>query len=579
MICAIPGLGFASNSDEDILRAMQDELSRSMKELRLESLKKPYFIEYTIKVRDSHSAQASLGALAANDNERSAQLTVNVRVGSENFDNTNFFDVGLGFFGSSDDEESFKSRDIPIELSYGALRRELWLATDAAYKQAAEILSKKEASYKNRIRKDTTPDFSFPAKKVFNEISQEDIPSFNNASYAELIKKVSDIFNKYPKVFTSKVGFEYLPVKTYYVNSEGSKYVKVNHFAGIEASCFTQAEDGMPLSQYFTAYADKPENLPAADSIARAVESIAKNLTDMRDASVLDDSYSGPVLFSGQAAGELFAQFFLPNLVAQREISSEGGFSATGDRNNAFQTKIGGRVLPEFISVTAKPTDKAFGKTPLVGSYLLDDEGTPAQDVNLVVKGYLKTLLSSRTPIKRVTESNGHKRGGAPMLSSLFIESSKPSTDKELKARFIKLLKDRDLPFGIFVNKVMNSNVFQTSIYNLSGAGFDVSFSNSKMQIVEAYKLYPDGKMEILRGVEAQGIAPASFKDIIATGNTSYAMNYLAPAVVSSFVTGGEMYQGASVVTPSILLEDAEIKPLDGNFHKLPTITNPLSGK
>ena len=240
-----------SNQDKEILKAMEDEMQRSMDELYLESLERPYYIEYTITIAEPLVIGGSLGSIKDLSHNPRARLNVEVKVGDYEFDNTNFFDFGLNFFGSGDDEERFSGRPIALEPDYQNLRRELWLATDAAYKQAAEILSKKQAAIKNRIRRDTTHDFLKiePSENYF--IS--DNGQINVQKYKALVKRLSAVFMDYPQITISNVGFEYIPEKTYFLNSEGMKYIKNDYYTGLEIAAFTQAEDGMPLTDMYTA--------------------------------------------------------------------------------------------------------------------------------------------------------------------------------------------------------------------------------------------------------------------------------------------------------------------------------------
>ena len=221
---------------DEILRAMKDELNRSMNELKLETLDKPYYIAYTLKLRSTSSIKSILGSVVDSGSFNFASMNVEVRVGDYKLDNSNFFDVGLGFFGSADDEEVFKNRRLPFELSYNVIRRELWLATDAAYKQNSEIYSKKLSVMQNRIRKDTIPDFTKvePAKNyIFN-----DFPKFDMIKNAELLNKLSAILKAFPEINSSSVSMEYLPEVTFYVNSEGMEYVNSEYYTGLEAAVF-----------------------------------------------------------------------------------------------------------------------------------------------------------------------------------------------------------------------------------------------------------------------------------------------------------------------------------------------------
>ncbi len=561
--------------NNNIINAMRDEMKRSMEDLSLESLQKPYYIEYTISVKEPKNIQANLGAVTVSADSKAAYLNVAVRVGDYKFDNTNYFDIGLSFFGSSDDEERFKKRLIPVEANYKNLRRELWLSTDAAYKQAAELYSKKEAAIKNRLRKDTTHDF-LPIEPTRRFIADKP-PEFDMKEYENLVESLSGIFNNYPEIISSSVGIEYLPKTVYYINSEGVEYIRTDLFTGIEIAAYTQAGDGMPLANYFTAFSLAPKDLPAPDSLRKAAIEVAEKLMQIRDAPILDEPYSGPVLFTGNAAAELFAQSFAPNLVAQREPLTDRG-KQENDRYSAFQTKIGGRVLPEFLSVDAIPEYKTYANTPLIGHFEIDDNGILTANVNLINNGYLKTLLSSRVPTRRIRKSNGHKRGGAPMLSNIILESDKEHKKslEELKEKMLKLCADRELPYGIMAKKIMDNNIMFTTLYRLAYGNYKMPRGAGKLAPVEVYKVYPDGREELVRGAEAVGFTVQTFKDILYVGREGYVMNYLAPSVISSYVSGGDQYIGGTIISPDLLFEDGEIRPMDEDFRKPPVLANPI---
>ena len=565
------------SQNPDILKAMRDEIDRSMQDLEMESLEKPYYIEYLLRIREDHSVSGYLGSITDKNESQIARLSVDIRVGDYTFDNSNFFDVGLSFFGSSDDEERFKSRTVPYDLDYQTLRRELWLATDAAYKQSAEIFAKKNSALKNKMRKDTTPDFL--EMDIKSSYKLKPYYPFDFKYFTDLIKSVSAVFAEYPEIHVSSSGVEYQPETFYYANSEGVEYIKTKFYTGFEIVAATQAEDGMNLADVFSAYAQNPNNLPDKDSLVHAARHLAENLMAQKNTDYVSDTYVGPVIFEDQAAGQIFAQIFAPNLVTQREPLTEGGMQ-TNDRNTAFQRKIGGRVLPEFLSIEDNPSKSMYEETHLLGTYAIDDEGVPAEQVNLVEKGYLKNLLSSRVPIKRVRKSNGHKRGGAPMFSNLIVDvadEEKAVDSDSLKQRLIELCKARELPYGIIIRKIIDQNVLFTTLYRTTYGNFRFPQGEGKFIISEAVKVFPDGREEIVRGLEGSGFTVQTFKDLILAGDTKYAMNILAPSVTSPFISGGDQYVGASIITPDILFEDAELRVIDADFNKPPYLNNPVA--
>lgn len=565
-------------ADGEILRAMKDEIKRSMSELKIESLEKPYYIEYKLVMNNPTVIKSTLGSLSDITNRPYSRLNVQVRVGDYKFDNTNFFDIGLGFFGSSDDEEKYKNRSIGQEFDYYSLRRNLWLATDAAYKQSAELFAKKISALKNRARKDTTHDY-LKMEPVKN-YKKEEFPVFDKNYFTDLANSLSSVFLDYNDIYSSEVLFENVNKTTYYVNSEGVEYIKSYYYTSMEIVAATQANDGMPLSNYDTEFARSPKEFPNKSILLEKTKNVAEILSKTKKSKPLDDSYSGPVLFTKSASSELFAQSFAPNLVTQRKAISDGGF--VGDETGkAFQSKIGGRVLPEFLSLEANPLLSSFNDKELVGHYLIDDNGINSEKVSLVESGYLKNLLSSRIPTKRVRKSNGHKRGGAPMISSLFMSSDDEQSLKyeDIKEKMIELCKNRELPYGIIVKKIMNRNVLYTTLYRQTMGQTNIPRGAGKFVPTEIYKIYPDGREELTRGVNGNGFTVRSFKDIIFVGKKPYVYNYLAPAVVSPFVSGGDQYIPSSVIIPDLLFEDGELKLLDDDFKKPPYLPNPLVKK
>ncbi len=567
----------AAIDEEMVYRAMQDEMQRNMRELQLGDLPRAYHMTYSLSIRKSISVHSTLGDVQDVDTGTVAILSVAVRVGGPKFDNTNYFDVSLGFFGSSDDEEAFRTRRIPFEYTYNSLRRELWLATDACYKQAVELYAKKEGSLKNRTRTDTTWDFGYLLPETLINVTGVD-RKWDVTTLQNLCSDVSAVFRSAPGVQSVRVGTEYVPEETLLLTSEGRRMHKFESFAGFEIVASGQAPDGMPVGNTYAAYGITPDDFPSRDSLIRAGVIVGDLLTKAMQASTID-AYSGPILFEGQAAGEIIAQVFAPNLVAQRQPLSDGGFSAN-DRYLAFQNKIGARVLPEWLSVRAVPLRVKDSGRPVAGHYDIDDDGIQAQDVRLVDNGYLKTLLSSRVPTKRISASNGHQRGGAAMLSVIEFEArdnKRQLSAAALRARMMKMVKDRDLPYGIIIRKALNQNLLFTGLYAVAGPDFPLPQGEGKLGLLEVWRVYPDGREEIVRGVESAGLAPVLFKDIIAVGKSTTVHNYLAPSVSPSFITGGAQYLVSTIITPDLLFEDLELRPIEGDMPTTPHLSSPLN--
>ena len=135
--------------------AMQDEMKRSMAELRMKGEAAPYYIAYEVLDRTMSDVSGRLGAIIENPPRRTRTLRVEVRVGDYTFDSSRF--VVQGFGGAALSGETVIA---PLDDDYDAMRREIWLTTDVAYKRAITMFARKKAAFQNRTASDPIPDFS-----------------------------------------------------------------------------------------------------------------------------------------------------------------------------------------------------------------------------------------------------------------------------------------------------------------------------------------------------------------------------------------------------------------------------------
>ena len=71
----------AAPSPDPVMRAMTDELQRSVSELQFKDLEKPYFIQYIVLDQDQYRSSATFGALTASNQSQSRYIQAQVRVG------------------------------------------------------------------------------------------------------------------------------------------------------------------------------------------------------------------------------------------------------------------------------------------------------------------------------------------------------------------------------------------------------------------------------------------------------------------------------------------------------------------
>ena len=534
-------------SDSPVMRAMSDELKRSVAELQFRDLDRPYFIQYVILDEERYRASATFGGLTASDMDRRRIMQVQARVGDYDFDNSEFA-TGPQFQGPP---PSGIVSETVIENNYDAIRHSLWLATDAAYKQSVEQLARKRAFVQNKVSTEQIPDFS--KEMAVTAIGTTKMLEFDKARWEKQIREWSGIFRDYPAIQRSNVTLEAQVTHRYLVNSEGTETFQPSMLVSVEIEALTEAPDGMRLRHWIPFNVAGFEQLPSQEEIAKSIRQMAADLTTLRTAPVLDTDYSGPVLFTGQASAEMFARVLVPNLSGQRLPLTDQQQAPTN--RSELVDRLNRPVLPRFLSVFDDPTAQRIGNKELIGYYQVDDQGVPARRVSLIEQGVLKNLLMSRRPGKDMPQSNGHGRSGVPgretaQIGNLFIQSNDGKSYETLKDELIKMCLEENLKYGILIKAL------------------DTDPRSPIGMPVLTYKVYvDDGREELIRGAFAQGIPIRSLRQIEAVGNDSFVVNRLA---------GGDLPTPTSIVAPSVLLEEMELKKPAANQQKPSLLTHPF---
>ena len=574
----------ARAQDDVVLRAMHDELARSMQQLQLEKLEKPYFIAYRVQEKNTTDVTASFGAVLSSASTRNRFLSVEIRVGSPKLDNSNFFSTSFlnraglaGGFGGV--------VQLPLADDYKEIRRQLWLATDSAYKKALEVLSRKRAALENKTGAEEISDFSPQQPATVTEAQAP--PKIDVPQLESLARSLSAVFKGSPAIFTDSARVRVEQTYTRYINSEGTSFTRNTPEAGVVLLAGTQAADGAPLRDFLAVYGHSINDLPSVGDLGSRARAMGERLEKLRDAPLVDH-YNGPVLFEGQAAAELFSQVVAPALLAlRRPVSDTPQFEMiSANLGNPYQDRLGGRVLPDFLSVADDPTQSRYQDEPLLGASRVDDDGVPARRTVLVENGTLKTLLVTRNPVTGVTASTGSRRGGTVAPSNLLVTVSQGLAEEALKARLLSLVQQRGKPFGIVVERLANPMAAdpQDMMSTLMSSFMPGQGGEGPTQLaLVAYKLFPDGHSELVRNVAVDGITTASFKDIVAASARS--LVYSSPFLsmknsVFSIFTGGSPAETeaplASFVVPSLLFDDVTLKRPVKEIPKLPLSPRPV---
>ena len=554
-----------------VLRAMRDELTRSMQELELEQMDKPYFLAYRVVDSLDIGATAQFGALTSTNDNLSRSLTVEVRVGDANLDNTNFLPE------QSWQPPQARSFPLPLDDDYRELRRRIWLATDFAYKHALETLARKRAALQTNTREEL-PDFTIEEPHIsFGEASAE-APKVGDLE--SLVRGLAALFKEMPAIDESTVRARVSNTSSHYVNSEGTAYTQHLPTASLQALAKTQAPDGTVLQDFEAFYAHTWQALPERQRLERRIREMGTALAARREAEAVD-LYNGPVLFEGQAAAALFAQVIVPRLLAVRvPVADRRIRSYAASLRNPFVDKIGARVLPRSLDLRDDPTIDRNGAGPLLGGYTVDTDGIPAEPTTLIERGMLRSLLAGRNPISGILRSTGNQRGDLLMPSNLLLTTERGVSGDQLREEFHALVAERGAEFGIVVRRLGVPSLKLDRGDRPATSGGEVSIE----RLTRAFKVYADGSEEPIRKAELSAFGEAAFRDIVAVSETT--SNHTLEVFISgayALRTTSARYGRTSgrpplvsISTPDLLFEEATVRKPPGNVPRPPLAPHPF---
>ncbi len=532
-------------ADDAVFKAMADELARSMTRLKIDPSPAPYFLSYRVEDHDLLQIHARYGALTESDREQNRYLYAEVRVGDKTFDNTNFL-------GSWQDVYNIR-KSLVEENDYNALRHQIWLVTDEAYKDALENLARKRAYLQTHPVREEIADFS--AAPALEHMEAPATLSVDAKAWETTVRAAAAALADFPALADWKVEYEARAANKRYLNSEQSRHLKSYVRQLLEISATTQAADGQRLSGFLRFVTSDVNAPPSGAELMEAVKKLGADLTAAAAAPVLDD-YAGPVLFSDYAAAQLISQLFVNELSPVREFVAAEDWMNQMLPAGKLAERLNRRVMPEFVTITDRPDLKEWKGRRLLGYQAVDDEGVASKAITLVDKGRLMALPMGRQPTKRVAESNGHARTlinqwTQPAPTNLFVKADVSLPKKQLVEKLRKLASEFGNEYGLLITQLNERTVAD----GYSWAEQTQDKPEPLTAPVIAFKVFAkDGRLEPVRGLEFDEATIRSLRDIGAMGKDETLYSILQPSLISQ-----SMYPLA-IETPSILIEEMELK-------------------
>src|SRR5215469_7636393 len=244
---------------DPVLKAMVAELKRSQEKLQLGQLQRPYYIDYQVTEVQDYVVDATLGAVRSDQTNTGRLVRVVVRIGDYKQDS--YYAEGTG-----------SMEPMPLDNNEMALRHQLWLATDNAYKAALSGLTEKQAALKNVVVETDLPDFS--QEQPVEPVGDLARLGVDLDKWKQLARATSDLFRADPDLDASETSLHFRIVNRYFVNTEGTV---TRH--GSAAYTFTfagsgQAADGMRLDRSHGYIVSRPEELPTPDQVRKDAQQL-----------------------------------------------------------------------------------------------------------------------------------------------------------------------------------------------------------------------------------------------------------------------------------------------------------------
>lgn len=537
----------AQAKQDAVLQALELELARSMAKLGAQEAP-PYFLSYEVTETQRVSASAAFGSLSYSDRSHRRSLDVDVRVGDYALDNSRHLRESLSF------RSPRRSRSqLALDDDVDAMRSVIWNATDRHYKRAVEQLTKVRSDVEVKVdAEDQSADFSkeTPAEDL-REVAL--LGAVDLAAWEDKVRRYSQPFADGENIHGGRVGLRVAAETRWFVNSEGARVRTGKRQYQLTIDARTIAEDGMALPRYESFYARDLAGLPNDAAVMATVRRMIDDLEALRDAPIVDP-YAGPALLSGRAAGVFFHEVLGHRVEGHRQKREDEG--------QTFKKKVGERILPEGFSITFDPTRKTLEDTALIGAYDYDNEGVAARPVAVVEDGVFKRFLMSRSPIEGFPNSNGHGRksiGYAPVArqSNLIVEATQVVGGDALKERLLAEVRAQGKEYGLLFEDIQGG-------FTLTGRDIPNAFN---VQPILVYRIYPDGREELVRGVDLIGTPLVALSHVVAAGSEAVVFNGTCGAE-----SGGVP---VSAVSPAILVSQIEVQKKRKSQRRPPLLPPP----
>ena len=526
-----------NETDDVIFKAMQDEMKRTQEQLVLPNSPKPFYVSYSVARSRNFEIVGTLGGVtSSNFTDWSTVCASQLLLGDYQHTNDTRYAGSAPAIGA------------PEEIDYDMLRRAFWMVSDASYKFVLQEQAAKDAYLKgNPLPAEVAalPELTKtePVEKIINrtEPFERDQEKWEN-----VVSEVSKIFEEYKDIYNSSVGVFGTEIEFYKSTSEGVKLKQPVSYASFYATAYVMTDDGVKISDTYSLLAENPQDLPSLEELKKGVRNFAEELLKLKNAPVIDEYYSGPVLFEDGASSGIFVS----NLLNQSGLFALR-LPIGAKQVSTLENRVGRKIIDNRLTVKNYTTLDKYNGVDLLGAYEIDAEGVvPAKEMTLVENGILKMFLNGNIPTTMAAQSTGSSRfvaaGNNVMFTTapgtIHIQVENGLKPEKMKKALIKAAKEEGLSYAYIVRDFggLASHIYRVDV--------------------------KDGSETQVRFGTVSGINLAKMKRMREISSKENVSNYILNRQVLS-----------SLIYPAaVLLDDVEINEAKPNKEKAPALTFPL---
>lgn len=417
-----------------IFHCLEDEIEEDLEKLHIYNAYQPYEISFLVS--DAHIYQSSsiLGYSSLYNDKAIRQVVPTTRIGNNIINNEHYPEC-----------VDYKSHTLPLDNNYNALRHALKEAVVNTYQDdVRQYIAKQQGIAREGLEVNKL----LPSRSqsdIHSEIQHQQFAILDKGDIQSLTDGLSDLFNS-PEI-PSDIAAE---SKVTLFGIQGNIYYRSNDVAYAQPISLFRLV--LSAGGYQSAYHFKSmDDVQNRDTLFQWAKSFIHNVCTPPSQSKVTEGYSGPVMLSGQAAGEWLCQ-------ASTHLTTNE--NSADFRHKGMEQLLDQRVISTVLDIKTCDNIRDFDATTLIGSYDFDAEGVvPENNKDIIRRGELITLLNDRTPVAQIPYSNGHLRFsighqihtqiGAGVLS---VSSHNSLSKKKLEQQLIRIAQAGGYKYAYLIN-------------------------------------------------------------------------------------------------------------------------------